>query len=63
MRTILSVLDAADAYVAREGLDLPEEPDARKIEPDPQCVTDPVLQLNLARRRRNLDRLGDGLRP
>ena len=44
----LSVLDAADAYVARNGLDLPEEPEARKIDADPPCVTDPILQLNLA---------------
>ena len=44
----LSVLDEADAYVARNGLDLPQEPEARKVGPDPQCVTDPILQLNLA---------------
>ncbi len=44
----LSVLDEADAYVARNGLDLPDEPDARTIDPDPQCVSDPVLELNLA---------------
>jgi putative flavoprotein involved in K+ transport len=44
----LSVLDEADAYVARNGLDLPEEPDARNIGPDPDCVTDPILELNLA---------------
>ncbi|RUU31442.1 NAD(P)/FAD-dependent oxidoreductase [Mesorhizobium sp. M6A.T.Ce.TU.016.01.1.1] len=44
----MSVLDEADAYVARNGLDLPEEPGARKIGPDPQCVTDPILELNLA---------------
>ena len=44
----LSVLDEADAYAARNGLDLPEEPDARKIEPDPDCVTNPILELNLA---------------
>jgi len=43
----LSVLDEADAYIARNGLDLAEEPEARKIEPDPQCVTDPILELNL----------------
>jgi putative flavoprotein involved in K+ transport len=43
----LSVLDAADAFVARKGLDLPEEPTARKIGPDPSCVTDPVLGLDL----------------
>ena len=44
----LSVLNEADAYVARNGLDLPDEPDARKIEPDSQSVTDPILELNLA---------------
>ena len=43
----LSLLDAADAYAAREGLDLPEEPTARTVEPEPPCVTDPILQLNL----------------
>ena len=45
----LSVLDAADAYAAREGLDLPKEPDARKVEPDPACLIDPIRQLDLAR--------------
>jgi putative flavoprotein involved in K+ transport len=44
----LSVLDEADAYVARNGLDLPEEPGARSIGADPRCVTDPILELNLA---------------
>ena len=44
----LSVLDEADAYVARNGLDLLQEPEARKFEPDPECVTDPILELNLA---------------
>jgi len=43
----LSVLDEADAYVARNDLDLPEEPDARLIGPDPDCVTDPLRELNL----------------
>jgi putative flavoprotein involved in K+ transport len=43
----LSVLQEADAYVAREGLDMPEEPDAHAIGPDPHCVTDPVLALDL----------------
>lgn len=44
----LSVLDEADAYVVRNGLDFPQEPDARQVEPDPQCVTEPILELNLA---------------
>jgi len=45
----LSLLDEADAYIARNGLDLPDEPDARKIEPDPPCVADPILELDLAK--------------
>ena len=44
----LAVLDEADAYVARNGLDLPEEPEARAIPADPGCVTEPVLELDLA---------------
>ncbi|UFS67481.1 NAD(P)/FAD-dependent oxidoreductase [Paracoccus denitrificans] len=44
----LSLLDEADAHIASNGLDLPEEPEARKREPDPDCVTDPILELNLA---------------
>jgi putative flavoprotein involved in K+ transport len=43
----LSLLDEADAYIERNGLDLPEDPGARDIDPDPKCVTDPVLALNL----------------
>ena len=42
------LLDAADAYVERNGLDLPEEPKARAIPEDPSCVTDPILALDLA---------------
>ncbi len=47
-RNFLSVLDEADAYVARNGLELPEEPEARVIAPDPDCVTNPILALDLA---------------
>jgi len=43
----LSLLDEADAYVVRNGLDFPEEPEVRKVEPDPPCVTNPVLELDL----------------
>lgn len=43
----LSVLDEADAFVARNGLNLPEEPEVRIIGPDPQCLTSPMLELNL----------------
>ena len=44
----LSVLDEADAYIARNGLDLPEEPAARQIGPDPDCMTHPLRELDLA---------------
>nr|MBO2510587.1 FAD-dependent oxidoreductase [Gammaproteobacteria bacterium] len=44
----LALLDAADAYIARNGLDLPEEPEARKRLPEPECVSNPILELNLA---------------
>ncbi len=44
----LSLLDEADAYVERNGLDLPEEPDARNLRAAPACVTDPILELDLA---------------
>lgn len=43
----LALLDAADAYIARNGLDLPLEPEARHLLPDPQCMTQPILELDL----------------
>jgi putative flavoprotein involved in K+ transport len=42
-----AMLDAADAYIAREGLDFPEEPQARALGTLPDCVTGPMLALNL----------------
>jgi putative flavoprotein involved in K+ transport len=45
----LSLLDAADAYAARNGLALPEEPEARVILADPECVTHPLRDLDLAK--------------
>ncbi len=44
----LALLDAADAYIAENELDFPEEPDARVIPALPACVTDPLRELNLA---------------
>lgn len=43
----LQLLDAADEYVERNGLTLPEEPEARQLGPLPQSVTDPRLELDL----------------
>lgn len=44
----LSLLDEADAFVARNGLDLPEERQARLLGPQVDCVTDPLRELDLA---------------
>lgn len=44
----LSVLDEADEYVARNGLDFPEEPEARVLGDAPDSVTNPLLELNLS---------------
>lgn len=46
----LSLLDEADAYIERNGLDLPEEPAAREFGPTPECVSSPLLELDLAER-------------
>ena len=45
---LVALLDAADEYVVRNGLDLPEEPVARAILPNPECVTAPLTHLDLA---------------
>jgi len=44
----LSLLREADAYIELNGIGLPPEPDAHKIDPDPDCVAAPIRQLNLA---------------
>lgn len=43
----LSMLDRADAYAEENDLDIPEEPEARRMEADPDCVTNPILDLDL----------------
>ncbi len=43
-----ALLDAADAYVERNGLDLPLEPEARSMGADPRCVSHPTRELDLA---------------
>lgn len=44
----IAMLDLADAHAARNGLDLPDEPEARRMLPDPACLTDPIRELDLA---------------
>ncbi|MCW1918830.1 NAD(P)/FAD-dependent oxidoreductase [Rhodobacter sp. KR11] len=43
----LAVLDEADAFVTSNGLNLPDEPQARVIPADPDCVTTPIRSLDL----------------
>ncbi len=44
----LSVLDRADAFAKQYSLDLPLDPEARNVEADAPCITEPIEQLNLA---------------
>jgi putative flavoprotein involved in K+ transport len=44
----LSMLDEADAYIARNNLDLPLEPEARDLGADPDSVTHPIKELNFS---------------
>jgi len=46
-KNYMDLLDEADAYVAKNGLDLPEEPTARAIVSDPKCVSNPILKLDM----------------
>ena len=45
----LEMLDLADAYVERTGIDLPEEPEARQSFANPDCLTNPLWQIEFAR--------------
>ncbi|WP_028202525.1 flavin-containing monooxygenase [Paraburkholderia nodosa] len=45
---LMSLLDAADAWVERNGIDLPKDPEARFIPANPECVTHPLRELDLA---------------
>ncbi len=44
----LSLLAEADAYVEQEKLDFPEEEQAKIVAQDPECLTDPTLEIDLA---------------
>lgn len=44
----LSLLKEADDYIAANGLDLPPEPEAHDLGDDPDCVSNPLSELNLA---------------
>ncbi|GAA2074718.1 NAD(P)/FAD-dependent oxidoreductase [Pseudolysinimonas kribbensis] len=44
----LGLLEEADAWVQRNGADLPEEPEAKLLGPDPESVVHPLAELDLA---------------
>lgn len=44
----LGLLREADDYIERHGLDLPPEPEAKILGPDPRCVVEPLESLDLA---------------
>lgn len=44
----LSFLDQCDDYVSQNGLDFPQEPEARVLGPTPECVSNPIEHVNLA---------------
>lgn len=44
----LSLLDQADAYIERNGVNLPEEPEARVLGLLPELAINPILDLDLA---------------
>jgi putative flavoprotein involved in K+ transport len=48
-RAYFDVLRDADAYIEQNGLDFPPEPSAWELLPDPDCLKDPVLSLDLSK--------------
>ncbi|WP_429932787.1 flavin-containing monooxygenase [Agrobacterium vitis] len=46
-QSYLSLLDEADAFVASNGLNLPQEPEARILGPTADCIINPILELDL----------------
>lgn len=44
----ISVLTEADEFISRNGLDLPEEPEAHVLGPMPELARNPILELDLA---------------
>ena len=47
-KAYFDVLRDADAYIERNGLDLPPEPQAWELLPDPECLLHPLTQLDIA---------------
>jgi putative flavoprotein involved in K+ transport len=48
-RAYFEVLRDADAYIEQNGLNLPPEPKAWELLPDPDCLKQPILELDLSK--------------
>jgi len=46
-RAYLGFLEMVDAYVAHRGIDVPDDPEARVVHPDPACLVSPLRRLVL----------------
>ncbi|MFJ5160192.1 flavin-containing monooxygenase [Pantoea sp. NPDC088449] len=46
-KAYFDVLRDADAYIVRNGLDLPPEPQAWELLPDPECLINPLAKLDI----------------
>ena len=47
-KALFAFYDEADAYVTKNGINLPAEPQARHQLPNPECVVNPILELDMA---------------
>jgi putative flavoprotein involved in K+ transport len=45
--TYAAFLDTADVHVTRDALNMPEDPAARAVLPDPRCVAEPLRHLDI----------------
>lgn len=47
-QSLVNFLRRIDAYVARHALNVPADPDAYRLLPNPECVESPIMKLSLA---------------
>lgn len=46
-RAYAGFLDLVDAHITRQGMAMPDDPDARAVRPDPVCLAEPLHRLGL----------------
>jgi len=47
LQILQTILPRVMPITSRNGLELPLEPEAHKIDPDPECVSTPIREINL----------------